>query len=295
MARFMLVLILFTLQDFLYSGDADVLSADKNINAVLSGNSYFIMAADLETGKEILVDGTPGMLESLFYPGSILKIFTCGAAFSRSSFDILCETECRRRDEQNPRYNDCWYGSGHGRVSFVRAFALSCNAYFIDAFQKLEFQAFIDFMDNCGLMPYLERRPLNRQEELLAMIGRMHLLRFSPRLFFSALNRFYLNTGGSFRTDVHEALMSGMRGCYQYGTAAEARRALFLAPEADINCKTGTGVYSAPPGIDLGRTSGTFTALVNGRYSVMVHVSGTTGGDTAARAGMMICSRILAE
>ncbi|MEN6327507.1 MAG: penicillin-binding protein 2 [Syntrophomonas sp.] len=75
---------------------------------------------------------------SSYHPGSLFKIMVAAAALEEKAVHLDDQFECNGKYVFNAQVStSCWKEEGHGRISFARGFAQSCNPTFIAAGLKL--------------------------------------------------------------------------------------------------------------------------------------------------------------
>ena len=177
-------------------------------------------------------------------------------------------------DEEPPRLSctptsGCWRPSGHGRVDLPRAFAHSCNAYFLALARATPEALLARALSNAG---FEVKRPLS-PEAAVGLGPLASLPRISPAALLHAY-RDLLTRPWPSRDELRVALVDGMRGAALDGTgAALARRGLLV--------KTGT-----VPSLD-GRplaTSGWALAASPGGESLALGLLPDGTGASAAEA-----------
>ncbi len=85
---------------------------------------------------------------ALFTPGSVFKVVVAAAALAEGVVEPDSQFHCRGSLDQPVR---CWYGPGHGDLTFRRAFAESCNPVFARVGLKLGAGKLIDYAGRFGL------------------------------------------------------------------------------------------------------------------------------------------------
>ena len=85
---------------------------------------------------------------ALYQPGSVFKVVIAAAALEEGVADFAGQFHCRGAGETLLR---CWKPQGHGAITFVQAFAESCNPVFAKLGLQLGAQKVIDYAGLFGL------------------------------------------------------------------------------------------------------------------------------------------------
>lgn len=153
-----------------------ILTIDKEIQSNVDEicNKYMDMGAvvvsDIETGKLLAVSSRPlydtenladslasdrgdfiNRAFSLYTPGSVFKTVTAAAALD---YDITLENyeyECTGECDVSGKTFKCHNEKGHGLINLEKAYANSCNTYFINLAEKIGFETLLYMAEKMGL------------------------------------------------------------------------------------------------------------------------------------------------
>ncbi len=165
----------------------------------------------------------------------------------------------------------CWKPSGHGRVDLARAFAQSCNAYFLALARATPEDTRARALSDAG---FEVARPLS-PEATIGLGPLDSLPRVSPATLLSAY-RDLLTRPWPSRDDLRLALVDGMRAAALDGTGALlARRGSFVK----------TGTVPSLEGRPLATSGWALAASAGGESLVLALLSDGTGSAAAAALG----------
>ncbi len=224
--------------------------------------------------------------------GSLIKIFTILAKYNNKPINISESYQCKGFKATD--YSVCWLKNGHGYISLLPAFAVSCNSYFYFFSREIDFDLFINVLRDWGLYYGFEnkgRQILNREEQIASMIGKNNFIKIKPIDFFNAMEMLLLKKK-RIPEDLYNLIYTGMRMVYVNGTVKEVREKLDLSSEVNIICKTGTGQYEKDGKVDIKKVNGFFIGLLDNRYLCFVMIEETRGIE-AAKIGLMVFKEIL--
>ena len=107
---------------------------------------------------------------ALYQPGSVFKVVIAAAALEEGVADFAGQFHCRGAGETLLR---CWKPQGHGAITFVQAFAESCNPVFAKLGLQLGAQKVIDYaglfgLDNQSVLGYPAPRDPRQDLKLIA-------------------------------------------------------------------------------------------------------------------------------
>ncbi len=107
---------------------------------------------------------------ALYQPGSVFKVVIAAAALEEGVADFAGQFHCRGAGETLLR---CWKPQGHGAITFVQAFAESCNPVFARLGLQLGAQKVIDYaglfgLDNQSVLGYPAPRDPRQDLKLIA-------------------------------------------------------------------------------------------------------------------------------
>ncbi|MEJ5285071.1 MAG: penicillin-binding transpeptidase domain-containing protein [Brevinematales bacterium] len=280
------LLLMFFLYSSLFSIDFGFLS---DIN-----KPYIVILKDCKNNEFIINIDDYNLKNKPLSHGSLVKIFTIIAKFKNRSVDVTERHRCKGFNADD--YSVCWLKDGHGELSLIPAFALSCNSYFYYFSKDVDFNLFLDVLSEWGLYKGFEnkgRTILNREEQIAAMIGKNNFIKIKPIDFFNAIESLIFKTK-YLPDDLYKLLISGMNMVYINGTVSEIRRKLDLSSDVNIICKTGTGQYEKDGKPDLRRVNGFFVGCLNNRFLCYVMVEDVRS-IFAAEIGLKIFKSILSD
>lgn len=167
--------------------------------------------------------------------------------------------------------SNCWRPSGHGRVDLSRAFAQSCNAYFLALARATPEDVRARALSRAG---FELARPLS-PEATIGLGPLDDLPRISPATLLGAY-RDLLTRPWASRDDLRLALVDGMRAAALDGTgAALAQRGTFVK----------TGTVPALDGRPLATSGWALAASAGGESLVLALLPDGTGAMAAAALG----------
>jgi stage II sporulation protein D len=169
------------------------------------------------------------------------------------------------------RASGCWRVSGHGRVDLPRAFAQSCNAYFLALARATPEESRARALAAAG---FEVRRPLSPEASI--GLGPLGVL---PRIAPAALLRAYrdlLAHPWPSRDDLRLALVDGMRAAALDGTGATLGRRGFLVK---------TGTVPSLDGRPLATSGWALAAAPGGEGLSLALLEDGTGREAAAALG----------
>ncbi|MFZ5647900.1 MAG: peptidoglycan D,D-transpeptidase FtsI family protein [Bacillota bacterium] len=123
-------------------------TSSGDILAMASRPSY---SPDPAYAERLYGDGDERFINQslmLFQPGSIFKVVVAVAALSEGVADLDTRFTCLGHGDKPVR---CWYGEGHGSITFAEAFAQSCNPAFVSLGRQLGPQKIISYARAMGL------------------------------------------------------------------------------------------------------------------------------------------------
>lgn len=248
---------------------------------------YALLVKDYSSPQEICYD-PEGFFSQLIFPGSLMKVFSILAKYNQKDYQDDKGFFCRGYGPGIGDSEKCWLKAGHGKLYLTQAVAYSCNSYFYQFFQDADYERFLLFMSEEGVVQGSAswvKAAQNRDEKIETMMGRKNYLKIKPERL---LDFYYRLVSGSLRVQdrLREQLLEGLRGVYIYGTASIARKRLTLSPDLPFYCKTGTGLYILNNEIDNRRTHGFFLAIYQNRIGVLVMVPDSRGADEASMIGL---------
>lgn len=89
---------------------------------------------------------------SSYHPGSLFKIMLAAAALEEKTVSLDDQFDCTGQYIFNDQVStSCWKEGGHGKISFARGFAQSCNPTFIAAGLKLGRQNLLKYVERAHL------------------------------------------------------------------------------------------------------------------------------------------------
>lgn len=165
----------------------------------------------------------------------------------------------------------CWRPAGHGRVDLPRAFAQSCNAYFLALARATPEEARARALESAG---FELKRPLSPE----ASIG-LGPLESLPRIAPAALLRAYrdlLANPWPARDELRRALVDGMRAAALDGTGAALGRRGWLVK---------TGTIPSLEGRPLATSGWALAAATGGETLSLALLPDGTGREAAAALG----------
>ncbi|MBK9372965.1 MAG: hypothetical protein IPN03_04375 [Holophagales bacterium] len=196
--------------------------------------------------------------------GSLQKPWVVAAWARAHPYDEPPRLDCTARSR-------CWKPSGHGRVDLSRAFAQSCNAYFLALARATPEDVRARTLEGAG---FALSRPLS--PEATIGLGPLDALpRVSPATLLGAY-RDLLTRPWPSRDALRLALVDGMRAAALDGTgAALAQRGTFVK----------TGTVPALDGRPLATSGWALAASAGGESLVLALLPDGTGAMAAAALG----------
>jgi hypothetical protein len=165
----------------------------------------------------------------------------------------------------------CWRESGHGRVDLPRAFAQSCNAYFLALARATPEETRARALESAG---FEVRRPLS-PEASIGLGPLSSLPRVSPATLLHAY-RGLLARPWPARDDLRLALVDGMRAAALDGTGAALGRRGYLVK---------TGTVPSLEGRPLATSGWALAATPGGDGLALALLTDGTGREAAAALG----------
>ena len=165
----------------------------------------------------------------------------------------------------------CWTPSGHGRVDLARAFARSCNAYFLALARATPEEALARALSSAG---FEVPRPIS-PEAAVGLGPLASLPRVSPAALLRAYRDLAVRPWPS-RDDLRRALLDGMRAAARDGTGAALGRRGALVK---------TGTVPALDGRPLATSGWALAADAAGERLALALLADGTGAEAAAALG----------
>jgi len=249
---------------------------------------------DLEKNEIIYYNDKYNIGNKKLPVGSIIKIYSIIAKFKNHPIDITESYYCYGWSEKIPYEARCWLKSGHKKQNLIQAIANSCNTYFYYFVQDIDFKLFIETLKEFGILNSSEnfgRKIFSKDEQIMAMIGRLNFLKLNPIEIVKSLNEIF-SKKSKIQREVKELLYDGMRHCYQYGTASTTREKLNIGIDLPIICKTGTGAYEENGKVDIKKTNGIFIGILDNIYLILVLVKNSVGAEIPSEIGLMVLKEI---
>lgn len=288
---------------------------DKTVNTIdafeeIPGKAAAFLA-DISAGKIIFMSNDKLILNTNVPFGSLIKPFTLYYGLSSRSVDLKTVYYCRRSKITDPPYTRCWFTPGHGRLNAVQALTESCNSSFMKMASNIDYDGFVDFINNLGFDTDRIAAVKNPVERRMIMTGLKDYLVESPAnlaLRLTALlegTLFYIDENSNLEVEKFitldnsavETVKKGMGLGMVKGHSKPKNSELFVPLK--IIGKTGTiGAFDI---LDSGcrekNNNGFFVALFeyNYRKYLLTVVFPCGIGDDAASAGRAMIARFISS
>jgi len=321
-------------QSFLYNGmggsrgAAVVLDVQTGGIVTMLSTPSFDPNRVTEDWSTLLADGASPLLnrasQGLYPPGSTFKLITALAAIEYDVSLLDFEMHCTGVAHFDGETLQCFGGNAHGYVDFMRAMALSCNAYFASLAQMIDLEYLINAAENAGLfnqspnvdfpaaMPLFAMQADASIDELIqTAIGQgrtlanpLNMVLFTaaiandgalmePYLLASSVGAFgnVISTasprsiGRLMTAEAAEILRLSMIQTVQAGTGTPAAQA-----HVQVAGKTGTAQNET--GMDHSWFVG-FAPADEPRYAIAIIIEGTGGGTRATQLAGNALGRLL--
>ena len=288
---------------------------DKTVNTMdafeeIPGKAAAFLA-DISAGKIIFMSNDKLILNTSVPFGSLIKPFTLYYGLSSRSVDLKTVYYCRHSKITDPPYTRCWFTPGHGRLNAVQALTESCNRSFMKMASNIDYDGFVEFINNLGFDTNRIAAVKNPMERRMVMTGLKDYLVESPgnlALRLTALlegTLFYIDENSNLEVEKFvtldssavETVKKGMGLGMVKGHSKPKNSELFVPLK--IIGKTGTiGAFDM---LDSGCTeknnNGFFVALFeyNYRKYLLAVVFPCGIGDDAASAGRAMIARFISS
>ncbi len=274
----------------------------SGLASITKDQKGIVILADFNSGERLFYNNNIDNGRQKYAPGSIIKLFLAMLMIEKGIDNL--KVNCYASSPTVPIEERCWYTPGHGMQDFSRAFANSCNRYFMTAATKLNGADFKALLYEYGLFVPTDIAKLDHND----MIGLGDRLLVNPEHIFSAYMA-VLNGGALYRwwfdphevkikaevtrniaitRKVSERLKELMVGVTTNGTAMKAVREFDLPP---FPAKTGTAYYKYKGKPDIKKTHGWFIAVYpkyETEIALLVFVLEGKGSIDAATLGARI-------
>ncbi|MBN2541234.1 hypothetical protein JXI42_00050 [bacterium] len=223
-----------------------------DLDLLLKDFSGICCVINPQNGQELFYYNSLPDSELCFPIGSTIKVFTSIAAHRQGVLDPEEIFVCAPTSIDSPITKRCWYTPGHGTQSYVEALGNSCNAYFLNLAEKVDFKMFLETLQDYKLIDN-NYKPCqnNRESQVRAMVGIDNSIRVSLKslllAYGSLFNGGVLYSGSgekaaafSLDTELLKSICEGMEYSAYSGTSIEAQKRVMLSR---ILAKTGTAPY----------------------------------------------------
>lgn len=241
------------------------------------GPAYFVRSfEDPRERREARSD----VLDTLVYPGSIVKTIALVAALERGVITSDSAHLCRRVVTADGQTFRCSHPDLKRALSPAEALAYSCNSFFVSFAPRLTREALNSTRMAAGLPPVASGTPM--ASAILGVAGPQT----TPRALIDVLARL-VGAGKDapvpMKTPTRAVLLDGLRGATEYGTASA-----FKAAGVPALAKTGTILM--PGGAALGLVVALTPANKPSR-AIVVAAAGAAGFDAAELAAAELRGR----
>lgn len=223
------------------------------IKRMAAGRDVSLLVMNISSGDLLAFFNEAPLLHGSHGIGSLIKPITA-LAYLRARQDQRSPIgRCPRTAPGASRLQDCWYHPGHGNIDLSTALAVSCNTYFFELAQRIDWHSFLQTLWDFqiveeSLMSQLEGED-TENFKIEVLIGRNNRLPIRPIDVACALASLF-NGGTLFKvasdrsvtlrritvdTWHPEAIRRGMRESALHGTGKLAG-----AEVKDLFTKTGT-------------------------------------------------------
>ncbi len=202
----------------------------KLVSRKLRKRDGVVLWKDLKK-ENIEVFGNQDLLHQRFSPGSVAKLLTAELAVHKNKqLDYYCTGQGRL---QNRRKVFCWNYHGHKRVQLHQAIAVSCNLYFLNLAEKLEFLEWKQNLDSYTALknPSLQFS-LQSQKDLKWALGEAEEMKWTPQETLYFWQEFI----SRLQQPEYEEIFLGLKQVAEKGGTAEALAEVSF----EVLAKTGT-------------------------------------------------------
>lgn len=245
---------------------------------------------ETKTGELLFETNWQAVKDTPIPVGSIIKIYALLAGARVKPLDPGETHPCRGNGPGISYTEECWLREGHGTPDMLFALSHSCNTWFYYFVKDMDYGLFLDTLRRYGALRGSEnfgRDTLERRETLQAMTGKMNLVKLAPADLLLSFRRIMAGDGGA-PSSALDIMRDALHEAYSAGTASKARKALGMAENLPVMCKTGTGAVEEAGSVNVYRANGFFVGLWEGRYAVFAMAEDSSGADGAARLGLAL-------